>query len=312
MFNEELNILNSLNEIKGEMQKNNRLDYEIIFVNDGSTDKTWAIANNIAKSDDRLTVIGYSQNQGRGKALRTGIDAAKGEIIVTIDFDLSYDVGHITRMLGVLDEEEDTDVVLTSCYMPGGNTIGVPPFRLFISKMANLLYRYAFTPQVYTSTCVVRAYRNKAIKSLDLDSNDKEIHLEILSKLIANNYRIKEIPGTLTKRKVGKSKFKFTAHSISHILFFIQEKPFALFGLFGLFIFILGFCSAIILIITRFGNMPEFNATFISRIASPNFVIILFLAAFQIFGIGFIGTQINFLKKELFKIQSSLKKQSNT
>jgi len=192
--------------------------------------------------------------------------------------------------------------------MPGGNTIGIPPFRLFISKMANLLYRYAFTPQIYTSTCVVRAYRKNAIKILELESNDKEIHLEIISKALANGLRIQEIPGTLTKRKAGKSRFKFRAHSISHILFFIQEKPFALFGIFGMFLFFLGFIATGILFYTRFGASPEFQETFISRISSPNLVIILFVAAFQIIGLGFLGIQNNFLKRELFKLQSSIKK----
>lgn len=311
MYNEAKNIHDTFGQICNELDGKGFNNYEIIFVNDGSEDDSWSIAKELAKNDDRLKVFGYEKNQGRGKALRTGFEKAQGETIVSIDFDLSYDVTHITRMINTLISDSSIDTVLTSCYMPGGKIIGIPAFRLFISKMANLLYRYAFTPKIYTSTCVVRAYKKDAIKSIDLDSNDKEIHLEILSKLIANKYRIIEIPGTLTRRKKGKSKFKFTAHSISHILFFIQERPFVLFGLFGLFVLFLGFISVIILLITRFGNMPDFNATFISQIVSPSFVIILFLAAFQILGIGFIGTQINFLKREMFKMQSQIIRTKN-
>jgi dolichol-phosphate mannosyltransferase len=307
MFNEEQNIKTTISKIKEELKSNNFNDYELVFVNDGSKDNTWDVAKEIALSEESLKVVGYEVNQGRGKALRTGIDAASGDIIVTIDFDLSYDAAHITRMIKTLEADSTTDVVLASCYMPGGQTIGIPPFRLFISKTANLLYRFAFTPQIYTSTCVVRAYRKKAIKSLVLESNDKEIHLEIISKLLANNNKIKEIPGTLTRRQAGKSSFKFTAHSISHILFFVQEKPFALFGLFGLFLMFLGFVASVVLIINRFGIIPEFENTFISKISSPSFIIVLLLAAFQILGLGFLGIQNNLLKKELFKIQSTIK-----
>lgn len=308
MFNESLNIESTINKIKEELIKENFIDYELVFVNDGSKDDTWEKAKELAKKETRLKVVGYSVNQGRGKALRTGIDNADGDIIVTIDFDLSYDANHITRMVKELQENEMLDAVFASCYMPGGKTIGIPPFRLFISKSANLLYRYAFTPQVYTSTCVVRAYKKNAIKNLDLESNDKEIHLEIISKLLANNFKIKEIPGTLTRRQAGKSSFKFTSHSISHILFFIQERPFALFGILGLIMMFFGFVSAGILILARFGVLQGMEDLFFVKISSPNVVIILFLAAFQILGLGFLGIQNSFLKKELFKIQTAIKK----
>jgi glycosyltransferase involved in cell wall biosynthesis len=308
MFNESLNIESTIFKVKEELKNKGYDDYELVFVNDGSIDDTWEKAQEIAKNEPILKVVGYSVNQGRGKALRTGIDKAIGDLIITIDFDLSYDATHITRMVKELENDDTLDAVLASCYMPGGKTVGIPPFRLFISKTANLLYRYAYTPQIYTSTCVVRAYRKEAIQALDLESNDKEIHLEIISKLLANNKKLKEIPGTLTRRSAGKSSFKFKAHSISHIFFFIQERPFALFGILGFILMLLGFASSIVLLISRFGNIQGFEELFISRIASPNFVIILFLAAFQILGLGFLGIQNNLLKKELFKIQSTLRK----
>ena len=307
MFNEEGNIESTYQKITAELASKKIHDFEIIYVNDGSTDNSLNVAEKFAEQNDNLTVIGYEENQGRGKALRTGIDHAKGDIICTIDFDLSYDAPHITRMIEALDKSSATDVILTSCYMPGGNTIGIPPFRLFISKAANMLYRYAFSPQIYTSTCVVRAYRSEAVKSLDLESNDKEIHLEIISKLLANNNKIKEIPGTLTRRVVGKSSFKFRSHSVSHILFFIQERPFALFGLFGLFVLFLGFLTSLLLVASRLGFVPDAEHYLIFRVSSPSAVLFLFFTAFQILAIGFIGIQNNILKKELLKMQSKLK-----
>lgn len=313
MFNEEENLQTTLSKLKTEFQNNGVDDYEIIFVNDGSTDNTLLKAKELEKNESQLKVIGYDINQGRGKALRTGFDFATGDIICTIDFDLSYHESHITRMIRELEENPITDVVLASCYMPGGNVIGIPKFRLFISKTANILYRFAFSPRIYTSTCVVRAYRKSTIKYLELESNDKEIHLEIISKLLSNGFKIKEIPGTLTRRiessnSPKRKTFKFRRHSLSHILYFIQEKPFSLFGLIGLVLCMLSFLSSLILLYSRFSGDIEFNNTIVSRIMSPNLIIILFLSGLQMIGLGFLGIQNNFLKKELFKVQRQINK----
>lgn len=313
MFNEEANLESTLSSIQNEFTKNGVSEYEIIFVNDGSTDETFAKAKKLANEHKELIVIGYEVNQGRGKALRTGIEAAKGDIICTIDFDLSYSVDHITRMIAELNANPNLDVVLTSVYMPGGKAIGIPNFRLFISKTANLLYRFAFTPRLYTSTCVVRAYRADAIKFLELESDDKEIHLEIISKLLSTGCKIKEIPGTLTRRdeKVGVTKrktFKFRRHSISHIIYFIQEKPFAIFGIIGVILIFLSIASTGILMYTRFAGDASFNSSGISKLVSPSFVMILFLAGLQMIGLGFLGIQNNLLKKELFKTQKMINK----
>jgi glycosyltransferase involved in cell wall biosynthesis len=312
MFNEEENLTSTLYKIHEELKSKGIPNYEIIFVNDGSTDNTWDKAKELARSDEKLKVIGYATNTGRGKALRTGIEAATGDIIVTIDFDLTYDASHIGRMIDTLNKNENVDVVLASCYMPGGKTIGIPPFRLFVSKMANSLYQYAYSPRIYTSTCVVRAYRRNAVKNLELTNDDKEIHLEILSKLLACGYKVREIPATLerraeTKKGRARSSFKFKAHSVSHILYFIQEKPFYIFGLIGSILFLSSFGVAAILVYSRFGENPEFNNSFLSKISSPALVASLMLSGIQLMGLGFLGIQNNILKKEIFRTQKMMK-----
>ena len=313
MFNEEDNLQTTIEKVSKELESKGYQDYELIFVNDGSQDNTFDKAKALEEKYSKLKVIGYTFNQGRGKALRTGIDASSGDIICTIDFDLTYHESHITKMIKELESNPIIDVVLASCYMPGGKVIGVPKFRLFISKTANLLYRFAFSPKIYTSTCVVRAYRKEAIKFIELESNDKEIHLEILSKLLSNGFKLKEIPATLTRRvnNSGTQKrktFKFRRHSISHILYFIQEKPFSIFGIIGVLLCIMSLLASIILLYTRFSGNVEFTESYISKIASPNFVLILFISSIQMLGLGFLGIQNNLLKKELFKIQRLINK----
>lgn len=308
MFNEVDNLTTTLNKIKIEFQNNNINDYEIVFVNDGSTDNSEAKAKELEKKEPNLKVIGYQVNQGRGKALRTGFNYANGDIICSIDFDLSYDASHITRMINEFKVNPLIDLVLVSAYMPGGKTIGVSPLRLLISKLGNFVYRYAFSPKIYTSTCVVRAYKKEVIKSLWLDSDDKEIHLEIISKALANKYKHVEIPGTLTKRMIGKSKFKFRATSIKHLIFLIQERPILLFGITGLLFLFLSLLSTTLFTYGRFFN-PEFFYSKFGKIFSPNFVMILFLGGVNLLGLGFLGIQNNVLKKEIYRIQKRINEQ---
>lgn len=306
MYNEAENIERTYNRISEELDKHHFKNRELIFVNDGSTDQTWEKANTLANQKKDLTVLGYSFNQGRGKALRTGFDYADGDIILTTDFDLSYAPSHLSQMIVTLDQNPEIDMVLTSCYMPGGKTVNVPKVRLWLSKYGNYLFRFAFNPPIYTSTCVVRGYRKKVIKDLVLESDRKEIHLEILSKALTYGYKIKEIPGTLEKRSYGKSSFKFRATSLSHLLFFIHERPFLLFGLLGTILLVLGILSGGVIIYSRFLASPAFTETFIGKLVSPNFVIILSLSGLQIIGLGFLGLQNTLLKKELFKVQRQL------
>jgi len=306
MYNEEENVERTFSEIEKEMKKFPQLDYEVLFVDDGSTDNSFNIARDIAGKNKRLKVIGYGKNLGRGYAIRTGFRYARGDIFITIDFDLSYSADHIGKMLNILLTEPFTDVVLVSAYMPGGQTKGVPFYRLVLSKLGNCIYRYAFKPPIYTSTCIVRAYRKNVIKYILLNEDDKEVHLEIISKILANGFRIKEIPGVLTKRKKGKSKFRFQATIAKHLIYFFHEKPFYLFGMIGILFLIIGVVSSIIIIYSRFSGDVEFTESVIGRIVSPNFVILNFIFGFQFLGLGFLGAQNSYLKKELFRIQRQI------
>ena len=164
--------------------------YEIIAIDDGSLDSTREILGRLAEKNKRIRVVSYSRNSGRGMALRKGFQASRGEVVVSIDADLSYDPAYIVDFLETLSREQDVDVVLASPYMPGGGVQDVPFFRLWISKTGNRILRFAMPNRIYTSTGIFRAYRRKVLESLELESDGKEIHLEILSKVIALGYRV--------------------------------------------------------------------------------------------------------------------------
>ncbi len=296
MFNEQENVARTVGLIKQEMEGLGR-PWEFIMVDDGSTDGTRAAASALAQADPRIRVVGYAKNAGRGKALRTGIAAARGDIIVTTDFDLSYDPSHLTRMFRELEADPDLHVVLGSAYMEGGQAVGVPWFRLFVSKLGNRIISFAMGGRFKTITCVLRGYRRDVIQSLELQSDGKEIHLEILSKLAALGYNIKEIPATLRARKKGRSKFRLRATAISHLLFTFFERPMLLFGLLGVLSLVLGFIVGLYLF------AQYWSARLNPERPLMTVLVVLVLGGVQILAFGFLAIQLLALRREMYILQ---------
>ena len=275
------------------------LDWELIIVNDGSTDQTLSQAQQSASKDTRVRIVSYPINTGRGKALREGLKHARGNIIVTADADLSYDCPQIYALYNHLGANPHTDIVLGSAYMPGGQTVNVPWQRLLVSRTGNMIISKMLPKKFYTITCVFRAYRRHVIQSLDLISDGKDIHLEILSKCLALGFHIDEIPACLNFRKKGVSKFQFRATAFSHMIFSISEKPSLFFGIIGLIFIMLGVGAGIYLIfLWQMGQLTP-NRPLIILMA------LLILSGIQMLSFGFIGTQIVFLKNELVRLRKN-------
>ena len=296
MYNEAENVEATLNRVKGALASFDGA-YEIIAVNDGSLDNTLEILNRLAEQDGTLRIVSYPNNIGRGMALRKGFKQSSGEIIVSIDSDLSYDPHYIIDFVETLRAEQDIDFVLASPYMPGGGVQNVPALRLYISKLGNKILRFAMPNRIYTSTGIFRAYRRKVLDSLELESDGKEIHLEILSKALALGYRVKEIPAILTGRKKGRSKFKFRKTTLTHLVFSIFEKPMIIFGFLGLLTLTIGLIIGIYIAYLRFLGELTAGRPLIT------FAILLILGGIQILSFGFIAIQIVSVRREILRIQ---------
>ena len=292
MYNEQDNAAETINRVSRTLMETGKT-YEIIPVNDGSTDNTLKVLDTISANNPCVHVVTYWKNGGRGKALRYGLKSCTGRYIASIDADLSYDPRYITEMVKVLDEESDVDVVLASPYMEGGTTEGVPTKRLFISKLGNKILQMAIPEDLHTLTCIVRCYRKEVITSLDLESDGKEIHLEILSKILAMGYRVKEIPATLTSRKRGSSKFAFRATALSHIVFTIFERPSLLFGFLGVIITLIGFSLGFYILALYYNEALNPTRPLLTL------TVLFILGGIQILSFGFLASQINFLRRDV-------------
>lgn len=182
-------------------------DWELILVNDGSKDAS--VANLLAAlppEEGRVRVLSCPVNQGRGRALKNGIDMATGDVIVTTEVDCSWGDDIPKRLVEEL-LAKSLDVVIASPHMNGGRLVNVPLNRVLITRMGNLLINSFFSSGVTMSTGMTRAYRREVIQPLLVTENGKEFHLEVLLKLRTLGFRIGEIPAVLEwqDHKLSKS-----------------------------------------------------------------------------------------------------------
>jgi glycosyltransferase involved in cell wall biosynthesis len=218
-------LLGRLSSLEGE--------WELIIVNDGSTDGSADIASRLAREYPWLRVLGYRCNRGRGYALRTGIAAAKGDIIVTTEIDLSWGDDIVRELVEEMREHPDCDIVVASPHLPGGGYRNVPPKRVWLSRIGNRVIRACVSNAATMNTGMTRAYRRDTIQIMPLLEDGKEFHLEVLLKATEFGMHIREIPAWLEwkeykhegQRVKRKSSSRVKRLIMSHSLFSLFANP---------------------------------------------------------------------------------------
>ena len=212
-FNEEAGIGNFIQGLlRGVKLKE---PYELVLVNDGSTDRTMQVMGAFSKKNPRIRIVSYTPNKGLGHALRTGMRSSRGRIIVTMDSDAAHPPKDIHRLVAAVDKGFGT--AIGSRYAKGGSIEGVPATRVFLSRLTNLVMRLATLMNIKDMTNGFRAYRADILP--DSHARGFEVEIELLIRLRKAGARIVEVPvAAPAEREAGTSKFKIFRHGTTYAI----------------------------------------------------------------------------------------------
>ncbi|MBM3311643.1 MAG: glycosyltransferase family 2 protein [Candidatus Aminicenantes bacterium] len=243
-FNEEDSV-EELHRRLTEVLKKTGKSYELIFVDDGSRDRTPERLAALHRRDPRLHVIRLKRNFGQTAGLQAGFDFSRGEIVVSMDGDLQHDPAEIPRFLEKIDEGYD----IVSGWRK--KRVDNPVLRKAPSWAANRMMRSLSGVPIHDFGTTFKAYRREVLKDLRLYG---ELHRFIPALISRTGVKIVEIPITNIVRPKGKSKYGlsrvrrvfFDLLTVKFLISFI-DRPLQLFGLVGLFLGGMGFSLALLL-----------------------------------------------------------------
>lgn len=217
-YNEEKNIARIPKELLPHLEhikKKYGQDYEILIIDDGSKDGTLKVAKNLEKKNSRIKVLIHEKNQGLGQAIRTGINAAKGDMIVTYESDFTWDPSQIDDLLKEY-SKGGFDCVMGSPYL-GGYSADVPKYRAFLSYACNVGYSVLLGTRITSASPLFRIYNAKKVKQLQLEAKGFDINAEILVKILQTGGVVDEIPARLTTRIHGVSSLDNKKVIMNHL-----------------------------------------------------------------------------------------------
>ena len=257
LFNEEESIVTLFQELMDTL-KSTGYEFELIFIDDGSTDRSLSILEKIYKDNPEVVVISFRKNFGQTAALSAGFDHALGGIIVTLDADLQNNPKDIPKLLEKLDEGYDV--------VNGWRYERKDPFfsRRLPSIIANKIISTATNVKLHDYGCTLKAFKKEITKNIRLYG---EMHRFIPAVASGMGVSIAEVKVNHRSRKYGKSKYGIS-RTIRVILDLITVKfllnyatrPIHVFGFIGFVSGILGFLLALLLTIQRqFFDIPLAN-----------------------------------------------------
>ena len=271
----------------------NGFSYEIIFVNDGSTDDSWKVISDLKEHNPNVKGVSFRRNYGKSPALNTGFSRAQGDVVITMDADLQDSPDEIPELYRMITEER-YDLVSgwkQKRYDPLSKTIPTKLFNATARRVSGIRNLHDFN-------CVLKAYRNKVVKHIEV-YGDMHRYITYLAKNAGFN-RIGEKVVHHQARKYGTTKFGLDRFVNGYLdlgtLWFTSRfgvKPMHFFGLLGSLMFLLGLIAVAIVGFGKLYNMHH-GLPYILVTDSPYFYLslTLMLLGSQLFLAGFIGELI--------------------
>lgn len=293
LYNEEESLPELYSWI-ARVMKANGYSYEVIFVNDGSTDNSWKVIEDLSKKAEEVKGIKFRRNYGKSPALYCGFKEAKGDVVITMDADLQDSPDEIPGLYKMI-TEDGYDLVSgykQKRYDPLSKTIPTKLFNATARKISGIHNLHDFN-------CGLKAYRKEVVKNIEVYG---EMHRYI--PYIAKNAGFNKIGEKVVHhqaRKYGKSKFGLNRFFNGYLdlitLWFLNnfgKKPMHVFGFLGTIVFLIGLISAMIIGAEKLwylsNGVPQRLVT-----ESPYFYIALtmMMIGTQLFLAGFIGDLVS-------------------
>ncbi|MFH1321453.1 MAG: dolichyl-phosphate beta-glucosyltransferase [Bacteroidota bacterium] len=191
IYNEEKRMGMFLKELI-QFSKKSLKNYEILFVDDGSTDNTLELLKNIKKNNDEVKIISYKINKGKGHAVKTGVLSARGDKVLFIDADGSIAPNEIPPML---DRLEKYDIVVGTRYSKRAK-VKQPTLRHITGTLFNLYVNLLFHINIYDNLCGFKGFRKRVVNTLfqNLISKRWIFDVELFYKIRKNKYSLYEMP----------------------------------------------------------------------------------------------------------------------
>jgi len=293
LYNEE----ESLRELVGWIEKvmsAGSYDYEIIMVDDGSTDSSWAVVRELSAANPSIRGISFRRNYGKSAALYHGFAAAEGRVVVTMDADLQDSPEEIPEMYRMV-TEEGWDIVSGWKKQRFDNKLT----KNLPSKLYNWTARKVTGIRLHDMNCGLKAYRNEVVKNIEV-YGEMHRYIPYLAKN-AGFARITEKPVQHQKRKYGVSKFgleRFVNGLLDLIsLWFLSrfgKKPMHFFGFTGILMFLAGGFAAVWVIVEKLVQQAH-GLVYRPVTDQPLFYLALVavLLGFQLFLAGFICEMVS-------------------
>ena len=298
--------LPELHEWLVSVMKKNNFSYEILFIDDGSTDDSWQIIENLSQANSNVKGIRFLRNYGKSQALHAGFARAKGDVVITMDADLQDSPDEIPELYRLI-MEDNYDLISGWKKKRYDSVVA----KNIPSKLFNWAARKTSGVKLHDFNCGLKAYKNIVIKNIEV-SGEMHRYIPVLAKN-AGFSKIGEKVVIHQARKYGSSKFgmsRFINGFLDLItIWFLStfgKRPMHLFGLLGSIMFIIGFLFAFYLGIDKL----FINTTGRLITDRPQFYLSLtaMLIGTQLFLAGFLGEIILRTKnnEERYKISEEL------
>jgi glycosyltransferase involved in cell wall biosynthesis len=299
LYNEEDSLRELYQDIKKvlvSMKKN----FEIIFVDDGSTDHSADVIRQLSNQDPRVKFLQFRRNYGKAAGLSAGFKMVRGEYIVTMDADLQDDPREIPNLLKKMEEGYDL--------VSGWKKVRRDRWsKRHASKVYNFFTSILSGIRLHDFNCGLKAYRREVIKNIHIYG---ELHRYLPVIVHHSGFRVTEIPVVHHPRRHGKSKYgiaRFSrgAFDLMTILFLsrYQKRPLHLFGGLGLVSFLMGFAISFVLAYEKI-----FLGQHLSRRPILFLGVLLIIVGIQFVSIGLLGEMITAFRhdQEVYDIKSFL------